>query len=490
MLRQLNVYTTLILGILLLQNAFTQENFEEWKKKDRQKFQNYLDEQDKAFLKFLEQDWKAFQTDQGVEADPKPKPVEMPVAPKPQKPPERKIPKPEIKESSKKIKVPKPKPKPITEPEIQKPVSEPDKPQTTFDFFDKPLTVNYESPAPLFNRFSGNKKDIAAAWTKMAKSDYNETVQQLQTLKNTMRLNDWGYVLLIHAFSQKTAGANINQQLLLDWFFLNKSGLQAKVAYQGKHILLMIPTRQMMYETPFTVIDGKRFYFAPFGHALNKGQPVYTYRGSHQAAEQDVGLDIVMMPVISRKNATKKLTFTYEDNHYALRVKYNADAIKFFNDYPQTELSLFFTATPSEAFQFSLLDALRPHVDGMTELQAVNFLLRFAQTAFGYKTDDIQFGREKYLLPEETIHYPDSDCEDRSILFAFLVEQLLGKKILILDYPGHISTAVNLGTTVSGDHVNYKGKQYTVCDPTYVNARAGMAMPEYRDVTPKILGYK
>jgi len=37
--------------------------------------------------------------------------------------------------------------------------------------------------------------------------------------------------------------------------------------------------------------------------------------------------------------------------------------------------------------------SLKPNLQGMSELEAVNFLLRFVQTAFDYKTDDQQFGK-------------------------------------------------------------------------------------------------
>jgi hypothetical protein len=82
--------------------------------------------------------------------------------------------------------------------------------------------------------------------------------------------------------------------------------------------------------------------------------------------------------------------------------------------------------------------------------------------------------------------YPLSDCEDRSILFAWLVRNLTGLDVVSLNYPGHVATAVAFKGKVDGDSIVYKGKRYTVADPTYMNARSGMTMPKFRAVTPKI----
>jgi len=128
-------------------------------------------------------------------------------------------------------------------------------------------------------------------------------------------------------------------------------------------------------------------------------------------------------------------------------------------------------------------------MQGMSEQQAVNFLLRFVQTSLKYETDEQQFGEENYLFPEETLFYPYSDCEDRAILFAWLVESLLGLQVIGLDYPGHVAAAVHFNETVSGDSVSYQGKRYVVTDPTYTNASAGMTMPDFKKFKPTVIDY-
>ena len=118
---------------------------------------------------------------------------------------------------------------------------------------------------------------------------------------------------------------------------------------------------------------------------------------------------------------------------------------------------------------------------------AVNIILRFVQTAFKYQTDDIQFGREKWLFPDETIYYPYADCEDRSILFAWMVKTLTGLDVVGLDWPGHIATAVAFNDNIPGDYLIINGRRYTICDPTYINADIGMMMDNYRGVGVRVI---
>ena len=137
--------------------------------------------------------------------------------------------------------------------------------------------------------------------------------------------------------------------------------------------------------------------------------------------------------------------------------------------------------------QSSLLSSLKPLVEGKTEIEAVNILLRFVQTAFAYKTDDEQFHYEKVFFPEETIYYPYSDCEDRSILFSYLVENLLGLDVVGLKFEDHLATAVQFSSKIDGDSFLFEGKRYTISDPTYINANAGMTMPNYKNKSFEVI---
>ena len=57
------------------------------------------------------------------------------------------------------------------------------------------------------------------------------------------------------------------------------------------------------------------------------------------------------------------------------------------------------------------------------------------------------------------MNYRYCDCEDRSILYSFLVKTLLNLPVVGVDYPGHVATAVKFSVDVAGDYVTYKGQK-------------------------------
>jgi hypothetical protein len=181
------------------------------------------------------------------------------------------------------------------------------------------------------------------------------------------------------------------------------------------------------------------------------------------------------------------LSFEYGGRRYDIEASYDEAHVNFLATYPQLDLAVYFQSEVGETVESPLLQQLAKEIEDMSEQEAINFLLRFVQTSLQYKTDEMQFGKENYLFPEETIYYPYSDCEDRSVLFAWLLTRLLGLDVVALSYPGHVATAVHLAQGAEGDYVTYNGRRYTVADPTYINATIGMTMPEYRSTRPEVI---
>ena len=54
--------------------------YEQWLKQTQSEFQNYLDENDKAFIGFLNKKWEEVEVEKTLKRDIKPKPLEMPIA--------------------------------------------------------------------------------------------------------------------------------------------------------------------------------------------------------------------------------------------------------------------------------------------------------------------------------------------------------------------------------------------------------------------------
>ena len=117
----------------------------------------------------------------------------------------------------------------------------------------------------------------------------------------------------------------------------------------------------------------------------------------------------------------------------------------------------------------------------------MSLLLDFVQHAFDYQADTGQFGYEKVFFPDEMLYYPYNDCEDRAIFFCRLVRLLLNLPVALVNYPNHIAAAVCFTTPAEGTNFRQNGKEYTLCDPTYINAGIGECMKQFEQVKAKLI---
>jgi hypothetical protein len=459
------------------------EEFEQWKKQFMGEFKDYKDQIDREFAEFLNQKWEPFDTEKGVVRDTAPKPVKIPVAKvkpatKPVKTPENVPPRPVIKIPADKIV----KPQPVFIP--QPPAVGFDDRIVKVDYLGLQLSIVdglYESYSGFDNQVSQNA--IQHNFSELAKSDFAKTLDSLLSYKRQMDMNDWAYLQLVLKFSEKLA-INRNNQRLVSWFLLLKSDLKARLAYDKNNIYLLVAARQNLYDIAYFKFDGVKFYSIPQTKKLPS--ELFSYNGKYPKAlsKPDFSIGKALKSKIDSKN--RRLTFKFHGKKYQFNIPVNKNTINFYASYPQMDIGEYFQTQIDDQTANALLTQLKQAVDGMTEIDAVNFLLAFVQHAFRYQTDNQQFGEENYMFIEETLYYPSSDCEDRAIIFSWLVRHLLGLEVVGLEFPGHVAAAVKLKQPL-GDVVIYKNQKFTVTDPTYINAQAGMKMPQYRNTEPKVI---
>ncbi len=450
--------------------------FEKWKHQQLESFQQYKDERDKAFAAFLEQHWRAIELEQGVVRDRNPKPVVAPIAT------------PQAAQPTETIAPPSVKPQPRG-PETPAPVIPKPRPgvSTEVDYFGTLITFYYD---PAFQRAPPGrvtKTAVSNFWSAQSKTDYQALIQQLDAQAKALRLDDWGYALLVHRLAMKIHPLSKNNQALFCWFMLSKAGYDSRIAYSEDRVYLLLAAVQRMYDVTYFTFGKERYYAVSFDGSRHRPGQVYTYDGQYPGAVKK--LDMVIRTRAARGNDAHKrdLSFDYGGKRYVIEASYQPSRVDYLNTYPQLDLELYFKSEVGEVAESPLLQQLAAIVDDMEEVDAVNFLLRFVQSAWQYQTDEQQFGAENSLFPEETIYYPYSDCEDRSVLFTWLVSRLLGLDVIGLNYPGHVAAAVHLDQDVAGEHVIYNGKKFLVTDPTYINAMAGMAMPGYEHMKPGVI---
>ena len=87
------------------------------------------------------------------------------------------------------------------------------------------------------------------------------------------------------------------------------------------------------------------------------------------------------------------------------------------------------------------------------------------------------------MFSNETLYYNKSDCEDRAILFSYLVKELFGVGVIGVKYKDHMATALYI--PMKGDSVKAGRRKFVIADPTYINANIGQSMPQYKSKIPE-----
>lgn len=470
------------------------ESYEEWLKANSsgvteaaEEFESFKSDYDKSFNSYLDKEWKAFKVFSGVKAYKKPKPKTLP---KLKTQPKKKNAKDKKPEKIVKIKKPKPLPKSIkkTQPKRQTPKTKYTG-MADFGFYGRAVKFDYDPKLNVSLASGIDNKSISVFWKNVSNSDGKYVVDKLKQTKEDLDLNDWGYYRLVSKFSREVlSGGDKNSRILLMWYLLIQSGYEVKVGHDSSNAYLLLPVKNKLYASSFLTLDkGRKFYVFDDRGNTKLTSSVYTYKGNHKESKKVMDFYVKRAPLLLTTLKTKNIKFDYYGKKYDFDVKYRKSNVDYFKNYPQIDFDVYLNAPVSNEANISLVSALRPILSGKSEEDAVNILLRFTQKSFEYKTDRDQFGKENYLMPEETLFYPYSDCEDRTIIFAYLVRQLLGLQVVALHYPNHLAAAVKFSDDKSGDYVTHRGQKFIVTDPTYINANMGMAMPQFKNVVPKVI---
>jgi hypothetical protein len=497
-------------------DAQTDLELQRFMERERRALEGFASREDSAFASFLDREWKAFEGFAAGRPYSAPKvttPPRAPAAPPAASPTPAPTPAPTAAPTApaaativarlpalpslapaRATRAPAPAPR-LLIPEGRVPdIAAPEVRTAAVPFYGGPVPIRYlRSPVPTLAR-PVDGKAIAAFYRTLAAADWGLLAEELRTQSEALALDDYAYAQFVLRLGRVLAGDE-DRARLLTWYLLLKSEVDARVGYAAAGsplapgtIVLLVPSTVAIYGTSYFTLGGGRFYAVSLDAAPPSAPgSIVTYDGETPGRPRAADLRITRTPAIPA--ALERRTLTWRDGAATRTITVTADrnAVRYLEWFPQVEWDVWFGIRMSDAARRSLVEGLRPLVAGKPEREAVNTLLRFVQLAFPYQTDDAQFGREKPMSVDETLLYPGSDCEDRSILFAALVRELLGLEVVGLLYPGHMATAVKFNAPGGGDVVQVGGVTWTVADPTYLGADAGQAMPQFKSVTPTLI---
>lgn len=355
-------------------------------------------------------------------------------------------------------------------------------------FYGTKVYVRFDDEAR-FSIGSLTEKNINTAWRNLTDDIYRNTIADCLKIREQLRLSDWAYLLLLDKVGETCMGGKTDEAVLLASFIYCQSGYKVRLGFTTNRLCLLFACRHLIYNMTYFDIDGEYFY------DLHQGEGEVMICNLPFPNEQSLSLLLANEPILSdNRSAPRHLSSLNQPNLQA-QVSVNKNLLDFYTNYPASEIGgnlmtrwAMYANTPLDVQIKELLyPSLNQQMEGIGQKEAVGKILDFVQWSFVYKYDEDVWGYDRAFFAEETLYYPYADCEDRSILFSRLVRDLLGLKVVLVYYPGHLATAVHFTENVEGDYLILDGERYIICDATYSGAPVGKTMPDMDNQSVKAI---
>lgn len=476
---------SLLFGLSMFTSSAQTDDFyaqyEKFSKHAKAEYEDYRAQCNAEYVKFLERAWKEYKV---LPSIPRPKDEVVPPTIMPRQDKNKKQAKEIPIENIVSPILSLPQPKPIS------PIYENDKvEEKNFSFSYMGTTCEVRLPKDLNIRMSGCESCmIATIWKQLATNAMDNTIRDFLALRLKMQLCDWAYLNLIDTFAKAFCGHG-NEAVIMAAFIYSQSGYKMRLGRDCEKLYLLYGSKHGIYEKGYIVIEGINYY--PLDDKVERME----ISDFSFPQEQSMSLYIENAQKFTIRPSAKRKLASEQYHDVTIDSQVNLNLIQFYNTYPSSEVNgnfmtrwKMYADTPmDESVSQMLYPDIKNKIEGLSDVQAVNQILNWVQTAFQYEYDDKVWGHDRAFFAEETLYYPYCDCEDRAILFTRLVRDLLGLKCILVYYPVHLASAVCLKQQVNGDYISLDGDVYTICDPTYIGAPVGITMPEMDNRSAKVI---
>lgn len=490
------------LAIAIVSQAQNNETFEQYIERMQSEFQNFRDAKTKEFenfrdkvnaefAEFRESTWRKMKV-----MAPIPQPHEEPPTP-PIVLPEDEIDKP-IENNPiviEEVVVP---PTPEPQPEPFEPIEEVPQPSAnyvTFVYCGTQCKIRYPKDAN-WTLQKLEKDAYMKASSELSEEKYNNTIHDCLELRNSLQLSDWAYLNMIDKFSE-TVCRTKNDMRFLTFYLLSQSGYQMRLALvDNSNLTYLVASKHLIYNIsyiPDETTSMKYYSFKDDGLRYNVYEDVYDFKFPN---ERPLSLYITNNQLFTYNQSPNRTLTSKRYPDVNVNVAVNKNTIEFYNTYPASSVNnnvmtkwAMYAETPVEQkIKDQIYPTMKSKIAGKSELESVEILLNWVQTAFVYEYDSVVWHQaDRIFFAEESLYYPFCDCEDRAILFSRLVRDLVGLNVILVYYPGHLATAVCFNEQVNGDYIKLNNKRYTIADPTFFNAHVGRTMPNHDNSTAKVI---
>lgn len=330
-------------------------------------------------------------------------------------------------------------------------------------------------------------KDFAEQWRMLDANPASEQlIKNISDLAKRHNFNDYlTYDLAARYAVAKYPNISPSSRTSLVHYIMTHLGFDARIGVNGSgQALLMLPCKQTVYGYMFLVFDNAKYYvFVDPQEKLSMSDTRISTCQLPKAAANASKIDLRLNPI---NIPYKAKTYSVSHDGVEIHGEVNENLFPIIYKYPQMPISDYAESELLPDLRRDVVAQLKAQLADKPTAEAVDALLQFVQSGFDYATDHQYHGFEKPYFFEEMLFYDKCDCEDRVVFYTYLLWNVLGVENHLLAYPGHESASVTIPGKTRGDAYNYDGKTFLISDPTYIGAKTGMCMPNFKSKTPEI----
>lgn len=321
----------------------------------------------------------------------------------------------------------------------------------------------------------------------------NDFAHRLATLCDSLNYTDWLRLRLVGEIA-KLSFKKPKQKVFAAMTILRAMGYNAGIIVLSKKWQLAVEIDQKIFFA--TVFEEQNRRYCIYDIEKNKlvketGESDGFYDANEKLREPLEPLALFQdgIPTLPIKSLKKKITWKFNNEEFALTYEVNQNLVKYLEERPQTDVAIFFNETVTSDVFKNIIEPLKKIIDERkwSRREAVAFLHSFALYGFKYQDDASTKRGEHTNSIEETLVSLASDCEDRSILLSAVIRGALGLKVIGIEFPNHITIAVNIPDLQNEPHdemYEHKGARYLSADPSCFGD-LGNVNPLFKGAPPK-----
>lgn len=312
---------------------------------------------------------------------------------------------------------------------------------------------------------------IADAIQAMDANKYDNTLLDCLAIREGLKLSDWAYLQLIDALAEKIYGKDENSAALFTMYMYMMSGYKVRIGATDGNIYMLFACEEQIYNKNMFIVGGTLFY------GIDDLPARMHICEAPFEKEQELSLVLKSGQRFAYKGSAPRRIVAKDYPDVSVEVSVNENLMKFYDTYPtshigdneMTRWAMYANVELDERVRNRIYPTLSSAISGLSEVEAVNRLLNIVQTGLVYGYDSEIWGEDRVFFAEESLYYPYSDCEDRTVLFSRLVRDLVGLDVALVMVPGHMLAAVNMKSDVHGAYTTFNGKKFILCEPTCVD---------------------